>query len=272
MFRAGGYSLLEMLVVVVVVLSLASIAWGRYGNLEREEATRLAAVQLDQLATAIRAFKTDTGYWPGEGPFALEPAGASLTTGIVLRDSLPDIALPLVGVDSDIWDAAWHAHPGNLWQLFARPDLDASKPLGRLKQWDDASQRGWRGPYLDAGKLKYVDLGIDDPLEAGLVQRDLPNLPAGYALPPLDPECTPDQPCVYRWTRKASAFEPGDEDADYQYARAGRPLLYFGPVYGGRVRIAHPGDDGRFGGLSATAPCLPATNDAGIDDLVRCLD
>ncbi len=48
--------------------------------------------------------------------------------------------------------------------------------------------------------------------------------------------------------------------ADYQFERLGRPLLYFGPAYG-RVRIAHAGGDGRFGGLNAATPCEPNPSD-----------
>lgn len=282
---SAGFSLVELLVVVAVVVALAGIAWGRYGDIEQVELDRLAAVQLDELARALRAFRADTGFWPGQGPFALASSGASATGGGVDRASLPAIALPPVAVDVDEWEASWFAHPSNLWQLFARPVIEAAHPLARLAQWDAAHARGWRGPYLDAGLRLFVDMGINGSiyaggptagtLEGGLVQRNLTAMPAGRPRPPLDSACDADDPCIDRWMRIASTTLGSSEPhADYQFERLGRPLLYFGPAYG-RVRIAHAGGDGRFGGLNAATPCEPNPSDPdgyGADDLVRCLD
>lgn len=278
-----GFSLVELLVVAAVVVALAGIAWGRYGSIEQAELDRLAAVQLDELARALRAFRADTGFWPGQGPFALASSGASATGGGVDRASLPGIALPAAAVDADQWNASWFAHPANLWQLFERPVLVAAHPLARLAQWDAGHARGWRGPYLDAGLRLFVDMGIDGSiyagglspgaLENGLVQRNLPGMPAGRPRPPLDTGCDPDDPCIQRWMRIASTALGGTVPAEHQFERLGRALLYFGPAYG-RVRIAHPGGDGRFGGLNLTLPCEPSidVHGYGADDLVRCLD
>ena len=284
--RLHGYSLIELLVVVGVVLALASVAWAHYGSVARDETNRLVQVQLDQLARAVHAFHADTGYWPGEGPFALAPAANSetlnadgsyscsgdLSAGLVVRASLPDITLPSTVPDVDAWRAAWHAHPANLWQLFDAPVLCANAPLGRLGRWNDRAARGWHGPYLDPGKHLWVDMGSDsDFWESGNQQRNLYNLPAGYPRAPLD-TCAADEHCTYRWWRKPGwQIDADDEATDFDYERLGRPVLYFGPRFG-RPRIAHPGDDGRFGGLDASAPCLSASNDAGLDDEIRCLD
>jgi len=43
-------------------VALAGIAWGRDGDIEQVELDRLAAVQLDELARALRAFRADTGF------------------------------------------------------------------------------------------------------------------------------------------------------------------------------------------------------------------
>ena len=281
-----GYTLGEMLVVVTIVAALTGVAWGAYANLARSEADRLAAVQLDQAALAVRAFRADTGYWPGAGPFALAPAGnvetadvngdyqcTNTTAGLVVRARLPDqIILPLSAVDVDQWRTDWFTHPANLRQLLEAPVLCANHPLGRLARWDDESRRGWRGPYLDPGKALWVDAGNAAPgYESEPIQRNLPNVPTGAPYPPLAPCVDSDVPCAFRW-RIAESFADSYESGRDQRASAGRPFFYFGPD-SGRVRLAHGGPDGRFGGFDPNAPCGPnLTLAEGADDLVRCLD
>jgi prepilin-type N-terminal cleavage/methylation domain-containing protein len=284
-----GLTLGEMLVVIAIVAALASVAWGRYATLARSEADRLVRVQLDQITQALRAFHADTGHWPGEGPFALAPAGSIESPnagggydctgipsdgGLSARAGLPELHLPGGAVDLEAWRENWFAHPANLGQLFTRPLLCTNHPLGRLMYWDAEARRGWRGPYLDPTKLLRVDAGHDGAgLEQAPVQRNLPNVPAGAPLPPLPPCATAAAAeCAFRW-RSVDSLSAGYDAARDQFSALGRPLFYFRPTATTPARIAHAGADGRFGGFALATPCQPDLSAArGADDLVLCLD
>lgn len=274
----------EMLVVVSIIAAVASLGWAAYAGLERSEADGLARVQLDQLAQALRAFHVDTGHWPGEGPFALAVAGnvetaaaagvdcSDFSGGLVLRSSLPSIELPSTPVIVSQWQEDWFGHPANLRQLAVAPVLCANHPLGRLQRWDSESRRGWRGPYLQPDKLLWVDAGNSGPFyESAPLQRNLPNVPTGSAWLPLQPCNSATDWCAFRW-RTVESLRSGYDAQRDQLRSAGRPVLYFGPA-SGRVRLAHAGPDGRFGGFDPAYPCEAnlAVNE-GADDLVRCIE
>jgi len=239
------------------------------------------------------------GYWPGQGPLALAPASnvetaagspraftcSDTSAGLWLRNTLPGIHLPNGVADVEVWRADWAAHPANLWQLAAQPMLCSNHPLGRLQDWDPAARRGWRGPYIDADRLGYVEVGnglrpegIGSAL-AGPVQADLRGLALGAPLPPLDAggtECaaTGVSACAWRWRIHASTWSGTVDERRNARPSHPRPILYFGPV-SGRPRLVWVGPDGAFGGFSSDTAraCAPNADDpAGEDDRVVCLD
>lgn len=280
----AGYVLGELLVVVAILAAVAGVGWTVHAGIERDQADGLAVVQIDQLAQALRRFHADTGFWPGQGPFALAAAGNSETLvangvdcsdfsgGLVLRSSLPPIELPAAPVGAQQWQQDWFGHPANLMQLLRAPAMCANHPLGRLQAWDNESQRGWRGPYLQPEKSLWVDAGNAGPdYEAAPLQRNLPAIPSGSAWVPLQPCNQASDWCAFRWRAVESLRSDYDAGRD-QLRSAGRPVLYFGPD-SGPVRLAHAGPDGRFGGFDAAYPCQANLAVAhGSDDLVRCLE
>jgi prepilin-type N-terminal cleavage/methylation domain-containing protein len=106
----AGFSLVELLVVLAILVSIAGIGVMLFGNVDEAQRIELARIELAELASAVRQFHTDTGFWPG-----------------------------YADLDGDS-DADEHATAFDWFIL-----TDASLYGGN---WDAVSQRGWRGPYL----------------------------------------------------------------------------------------------------------------------------
>ena len=114
-----GFTLLELLVVVSLLAALASFAWNSYQHLSDDANKQLTQVQLDEVAKALRRFRADTGYWPGETPiFAVNHA----------------------------------ADLGLLAQAPAHCDSSA------LCRWQAQARRGWHGPYLERDSFAWVNI------------------------------------------------------------------------------------------------------------------
>lgn len=248
----GGFTLIELLVVVAILTAIATTAFGYYHEAAEETKEELARVQLAELANAIQRFRQDTGYYPREGPFALDTAG-----GAIAAATVPS--------------AAWFQSPANLWQLVEQPVMLATHAQAFLANWDPATRRGWHGPYLrrGVGGTFYADIG--DNLQAvgsgdptlGNALIDVPALPAPRARPPVEPGGYAT--CASAPTNAACLLDyraqPGATDS---LNAAGRPLLFI--LDGDDTRVVHFGADGRYGGPNVSDGCLPVG-----DDLVTCL-
>lgn len=155
----AGFSLLELMVVVAILAATAFIATGSYLGVSEHANDQLVRSEMQEIAEAIRRFKQDTGYYPGEGPFALSSVAADSTT------DCPGMVLPDGGVDKDSLpvgaDAAWFVSPANFRQLFERPELCDNHPQAGLDTWDAESCRGWRGPYIQGFAEGFVDIRDD---------------------------------------------------------------------------------------------------------------
>lgn len=106
----AGFSLLELLVVVSILVAIAGVGVMHYGNVDEEKRIQLTRVGLAELAQAVKQFHTDTGLWPGFSDLD--------------GDSLND-----------------HRDPFD-WSILT----DTASYGGH---WDAISNRGWRGPYLN---------------------------------------------------------------------------------------------------------------------------
>lgn len=91
--RLRGFTLLELLVVIVIIGMLVSfVAPDFFRQLGRSETTT-ARAQMTSLAKALDTYRLDTGHFPGmeQGLKALteKPAGETHWRGPYLRGSLP---------------------------------------------------------------------------------------------------------------------------------------------------------------------------------------
>lgn len=93
MTRSRGFTLLELLVVILIIGLLTGIVAPRFLNqINRSEATA-AKAQIDAFDKALQAFRIDMGRFPndGEGLRALvtAPASEPRWRGPYLRDAVP---------------------------------------------------------------------------------------------------------------------------------------------------------------------------------------
>lgn len=168
--NSQGFTLLELLIVVSILAAISSIGFFTFsGRANEQKIIELAKVEMQEIATAVKKFKQDTGYYPRQGPFALLdrglgvtndcanrcPSGACDSRGGVDPDVVRDEKYANVGLLDDRTPDQWHASPVNFMQLIFPPVLCEHHPLKYLDTWDQASGKGWNGPYLP--REGYVD-------------------------------------------------------------------------------------------------------------------
>ena len=263
--RVRGFTLVELLVVVAILLAISYLGFAVVFDTQQRAEDQVARAQLLNLARALRQFKADTGYYPGQGPFALnQPCtldGVAVAPG-ALR---PTVDLVPSGMQANA--CAWFQSPANLLLLFRDLPLpaDAMHAQASLLTWDAAAQRGWRGPYMPHAALAWLDIGTN--IDSGTLLADVPAQPAG-------PSFAPPGGAYLRW-RAIPSYANGYVAARDDFERHPRPILHFDleRESGGRPRVVYPGPDGVYGGANPSDACLPnLTVVAGHDDLVVCLE
>ncbi len=304
--RDRGFTLLELLVVCGILAATAYVAWGGFVGVQEGAEDTIARAEMQRLAEALQRFKADTGYYPGQGPFALAslgstetPSGSTYactptpTNGAVLRSW----ALPANDAERD----DWFRSPLNLALLFETPPLCANHPLAYLNRWNPDTRRGWHGPYLGLASRQWVDHGSDFNADAsnatgpgagapvgdgspiaGTKVLDLPAFGNGAPLRAVGPQWSPcagqeasTGTCMLGW-RTVPRHTPGYTAAVHELGAHARPFAVFGladnAAPNNPPRVVHFGADGRYGGRHPSDTCLPNTpNPDGLDDSVLCL-
>lgn len=299
--RDRGFTLIELLVVCGILAATAYLAWGSYLGVQESAEDDIAHAEMQRLADALKRFKADTGYYPGQGPFVLASIGTTETAngsgfnctpvGGVLRSW----AAPNSDADKD----AWFDSPANLALLFEAPALCANHPLHYLNRWNPDTRRGWHGPYLDLAARKWVDHGLDfnadilnntDPSAGapygdgspivGSKILDIPAFGGGPRFRAAEPgwaSCSgqelPAGTCMLGW-REVMREAIGYDAVQHELPARPRPLVVFGLADGDHPRIVYWGRDGKYGGRNAADACLPNLSHLsgyGDDDVVLCL-
>ena len=297
---ARGFTLIELLVACSVLATLAFTAWGGYANVQESAQDEIAAADLRRVADAVRRFRADTGYYPGQGPFFLSATARSEAECTATDGILRDWAAP----DVDSARDAWFASPANLALLFDAPSLCSKHPLAFLKSWNAQAGRGWRGPYLDRTLRLWVDHGEDlnsrtvattgsdgatvtsgpdgygTPL-AGTKIVDIPAYGSGVRHPAAGPSgnaCTNQagsdaaNTCMLGW-RVAPREQAGYDPEAHELRQHARPFLLFGLADNDHPRVVDAGPDGLYGGRNSSDACRANLGAAGgADDRVLCLE
>jgi general secretion pathway protein G len=91
--RSGGFTLLELLVVIVIIGLLAAFVGPRYfGHVGKSE-RKSAQVQIEAFARALEAYRLDVGHFPsteqGLKALAERPSSESKWTGPYLQKAVP---------------------------------------------------------------------------------------------------------------------------------------------------------------------------------------
>lgn len=283
-----GFSLLELLVSLALVATLASLTSFYLTGVGQRERESLSRFDLNKLAKAVLQFHRDTGYWPKTGPFRLLEHG-----GKVSPDSLPDASFGGASVVArQQRQREWFYHPANLTQLLSLPlTMDASDELVAVTTWQPALARGWRGPYLQSTRLALVDV-------ANTMGMDYANTTAigvGSLVDGLDASELLELPAladhINRFEPMTASFADDSEVLDWrllsgnytQLSRRGRmggPYLYFPPAKPSediqlRPRLVYLGANGRYDALPAAnfSNWCERQDDVGnaVDDYIVCL-
>jgi prepilin-type N-terminal cleavage/methylation domain-containing protein len=275
-----GFTLIELLVVCSILAALAYTAWGAYIGVEEDSEDIVARSEMLRLVNAIARFHADTGYYPGQGPFALSSSAISEADCSTADGVLRSWADPANDADRD----DWFASPANLALLLEAPTLCSKNRQAHLARWNPETGRGWHGPYFDRGVRQWVDHGANlnsggSPLSGSKIV-DVPaygNGPRFRAAASGDASCTTQASassgdgCMFGWRTLPRATN-GYEAQQHELAAHARPFLVFGTSDGDHPRVVYLGTDGRYGGTNAADPCLPnASTTAGADDVVLCL-
>ncbi|MGQ0710516.1 MAG: prepilin-type N-terminal cleavage/methylation domain-containing protein [Rhodoferax sp.] len=300
--RDRGFTLIELLVVCAILAATAYIAWGGFVGVQEGAEDRIAHAEMQRLADALQRFRADTGYYPGQGPFALAAPGTTETANGGGWDCAPvggvlrSWALP--GNDTERDD--WFRSPLNLVLLFEAPALCANHPQAYLRAWNPDTHRGWHGPYLGLAARQWVDHGSDFNADAsnntgpgagapvgtgtpiaGTKVLDVPAFGNGAQFRAVGPQWSPcaDQDastgtCMLGW-RSVPRSTGGYDSTVHELRAHARPFAVFGladSAADNPARIVHFGPDGRYGGRNPSDACLPNTPDPdGQDDTVLCL-
>ncbi len=92
--RAGGFTLLELLVVMVIIGLLAGYVGPKYFAQIGKSEVKAARAQIDALGKALDQFRLDTGHYPttdeGLAALVLRPANEPRWDGPYLAKAVPD--------------------------------------------------------------------------------------------------------------------------------------------------------------------------------------
>jgi general secretion pathway protein G len=91
--RQQGFTLLELLVVIVIIGMLAAFVAPRYFSQVGKSQQQIARAQIDSLDKALVQYRIDTGRYPtqeqGLGALNAQPAGEQQWRGPYLKRNLP---------------------------------------------------------------------------------------------------------------------------------------------------------------------------------------
>ncbi len=131
--RSGGFTLVEMLLVLVILATLAAIVIPKMAGRSQQAKVTAAASQIQSFKTALDSFEVDNGYYPKGGnlnDLVNQPNGATNWKGPYLERIPPDP-----------WGNAYtYDYPGK--HNASGFDLTCAGPDGRTGTDDDITNWG----------------------------------------------------------------------------------------------------------------------------------
>ena len=132
--KCSGFTLIEVVVVVAIILFLSAILYSRFGAAGKKAAVICALNEMTEIKKAIRDhFYLDLGLIPEDlGPDGLPDSG----------DENPHYAGRYLCLAND--------GAGNPQQKEMEKFLVNQSASTDFLEWDKYNRRGWRGPYMEA--------------------------------------------------------------------------------------------------------------------------
>jgi general secretion pathway protein G len=125
-----AFSLVEMLLVLVILATLAAIVIPRFAGRSEQAKETAAKTQISALSTALDSFEVDNGYFPASGDglneLIVQPDAATNWRGPYMKQGIPN----------DPWGAPYlYEYPGK--NNADGYDLSSQGPDGRAGTEDD---------------------------------------------------------------------------------------------------------------------------------------
>ncbi|MBL4774236.1 MAG: prepilin-type N-terminal cleavage/methylation domain-containing protein [Alcanivoracaceae bacterium] len=265
---SSGFTLLELIVVVAILVAIAGIGTFAMRNIVSDSAIDVTRAEMQQISKAITQFKQDTGYYIGQGPFALldsnDDGNADANCNACTLASCSSIgALDPASVTSQIW----LENPVNFKQLFSEPVYCSNHPIKSVmaSATFKANNRGWNGPYMVSSEgVVSLQTIPDSVLATG-------NLTPGNAIvniPSLSDPFERADSSVFKFSWLASSAGSLANSAGSPY------MLFIQKIDNSDVpRLVSAGRDGEYAGVNGGALpsleqwCSPIPTS---DDIVLC--
>ena len=135
---ARGFTLVEMLLVLVILAALAAVVVPKFTGRSKQAKIAAAQTEMSSLETALDAFEVDNGYYPRSGDDGLEAL-------IIQPNNTPGWRGPYIkkGIPTDPWGNEYlYESPGR--QNQHGYDLSSMGPDGRpggeddIVNWDES--------------------------------------------------------------------------------------------------------------------------------------
>lgn len=131
---AGGFTLVEMLLVLVILATLAAIVYPKLAGRSEQARVTATQTQISSFSTALDAFEVDNGYYPrgksGLQDLVQQPRDAQNWRGPYLKE-----------VPKDPWGNEYvYECPGRV--NATSYDLTSAGPDGKVGSDDDISNTG----------------------------------------------------------------------------------------------------------------------------------
>lgn len=260
--KTGGFTLLEMLVVIALLAALATISLSAFDSTVDDSVVLMTQTEMVEISKALRNFKRDNGVYPRQGKYACNQL-VTYADKFEVDSGGQKMVLysPSANTAASDW-IDWCESPANFWMLLNNPmvNFDGSSPDN---EWNVNIARGWRGPYLSkqgGGLVKVCNTLLDDGTGSpiGCASADVIEV---NSMADAFEHTFADNGNTMVWRACTEAGNTVCNDRE----KWGRPYLLF-DMNNVNARVVSMGPDGHYDGVNATYPCSPNN-----DDLVLCL-
>lgn len=271
--KAGnGFTLLELIVVVAILVAVAGIGTLAMRNVIEDSAIDVTRAEMKQISQAVLKFKHDTGYYIGQGPFALLDTNNDGIANTNCSACTPTACNSVGAIDPNppvgTILQAWLENPMNFSQLFSEPIFCPNHPLANVLNsvTFNSSSRGWNGPYIVSSEgVVSIQSTPDTTLANGNLTpgNNITNIPSLS-----DPFDRPDNNNFKFTWLSATTGTPSNS--------VGAPYMLFNQLINGQnlPRLVSAGRDGQYAGVNGTVGsptleqwCSPVV---ASDDIVLC--